>query len=195
MVSNNPIHPSPTQNIAAFTCDDNAAKTQSRDECRNIFGAAFAHIDNFVGKGLRGKGNLALLRASLALAAALALCFALVGCSGAGESNPQSAVGDAAVVLDELPEYSGTLVLEINGDVPGFTEDEIARAQAEGFETYSELDKLGRCGTAYAVIDLSTMPTDERGSISAAFRRFTPAAGTRSSTISSTRRRFTTEAT
>ena len=108
----------------------------------------------------------ALLRVSLALVAALALCLALVGCSDAGEGNPRSAVGDAAVVLDELPEYDGTLVLEINGDVPGFTEDEIARAQAEGFETYSELDKLGRCGTAYAVIDLSTMPTGERGSIS-----------------------------
>lgn len=165
MVSNNPTHSSLAQNTVALARGDSAAERQDRNEYRNIFGAAFARIDGFAGKELRTKSAPALL-ASFALAAALALCFVLVGCSAANDPNPQSATGEAAVSLDELPEYSGTLVLEINGNQPGFTEDEITRAQAEGFETYSELDKLGRCGTAYAVIDLSTMPTDERGSIS-----------------------------
>ena len=143
MVSNNPMTLFSAQNTDASACRDKDAE-----------------------KGSRAKGGSLFLRVSLALAAALALCCALAGCSAAGKANPQSATGEAAVSLDELPEYSGTLVLEINGNQPGFTEDEITRAQAEGFETYSELDKLGRCGTAYAVIDLSTMPTDERGSIS-----------------------------
>ena len=35
----------------------------------------------------------------------------------------------------------------------------------EPFETYSELDRLGRCGTAYANICLEIMPTDFRGEI------------------------------
>ena len=34
------------------------------------------------------------------------------------------------------------------------------------FETYSDLDALGRCGVAYANIDQDLMPTEERGNIS-----------------------------
>lgn len=33
------------------------------------------------------------------------------------------------------------------------------------FETYSELDNLGRCGVAYANISPNTLPTEERGEI------------------------------
>lgn len=35
----------------------------------------------------------------------------------------------------------------------------------ESFETYSELDALGRCGVAYANISKDLMPTEERGEI------------------------------
>ena len=35
----------------------------------------------------------------------------------------------------------------------------------EPFETYSELDSLGRCGVAYANICKEIMPTEERGEI------------------------------
>ena len=33
------------------------------------------------------------------------------------------------------------------------------------FESYSELDSLGRCGVAYACASTDTMPTEERGTI------------------------------
>ena len=121
MVSNNPMTLFSTQNANASACRDEDAE-----------------------KGSRAKGGSLFLRVSLAFVAAFALCCALAGCSAASDSNPQSATGEAAVSLDELPEYSGTLVLEINGNQPGFTEDEITRAQAEGLAR----DCLARVGMA-----------------------------------------------
>jgi DNA-entry nuclease len=66
------------------------------------------------------------------------------------------------ISLDEIPEYSGVAYVEINGGQPFFTEDEITD---EAFESYSELDALGRCGMAYACIGIEIMPTEERGDI------------------------------
>ena len=65
--------------------------------------------------------------------------------------------------LGEFPPYSGSPVVEINGGKPSFTEEELT---TKSFERYSRLDKLGRCGTAYANVSPSTMPKEERGSIS-----------------------------
>ena len=48
---------------------------------------------------------------------------------------------------------------------PDFTQEELDQA-AQGFEEYSPLDALGRCGTAYASVGLDTMPTQDRESIS-----------------------------
>lgn len=64
--------------------------------------------------------------------------------------------------LDEIPGYSGAAYVEINGNQPFFTEDEITD---EAFESYSELDALGRCGVAFACIGIEIMPTEERGDI------------------------------
>ena len=50
----------------------------------------------------------------------------------------------------------------INDDEPDFTEDEL---QPEAYESYSELDGLGRCGVAEAVIGEELMPTEKRGNI------------------------------
>ncbi len=62
----------------------------------------------------------------------------------------------------EIQEYCGDAVCEINGNVPFFTEDELSE---ECFERYSELDELGRCGTAFASLGKETLPTEERGAI------------------------------
>ena len=35
----------------------------------------------------------------------------------------------------------------------------------KSFESYHKLDKLGRCGVAYANISIDTMPTEKRGEI------------------------------
>ena len=68
----------------------------------------------------------------------------------------------AAVDLENIPEYSGDTYVEINGNVPGFTEEDLTE---EPFETYSPLDELGRCGPAYANICQELMPTEKRGEI------------------------------
>ena len=68
----------------------------------------------------------------------------------------------ASVSLDEVPAYSGAPYVEIDGNQPAFTE---ADYTTESFEEYAPLDRLGRCGTAYACISTDLMPTEERGSI------------------------------
>ncbi len=63
----------------------------------------------------------------------------------------------------EYPAYTGQPYAAVNGNVPGFEEDELTAAS---FERYSELDSLGRCGAAYACLGLDLMPEGERGDIS-----------------------------
>ncbi len=63
----------------------------------------------------------------------------------------------------DIPPYSGKPYIELNNNVPMFTEEE--KKSTEAFERYSNLDKLGRCGVAYANVCKELMPTEERGSI------------------------------
>lgn len=62
--------------------------------------------------------------------------------------------------LSDVPEYSGKPYVEVNNDVPYFTE-----FPTDSFEFYSPLDSLGRCGVAYANISVDLMPTEKRGEI------------------------------
>lgn len=68
----------------------------------------------------------------------------------------------ALVSLEDIPEFNGFPYVEINGNVPTFTEEELT---TRSFESYGQLDILGRCGTAFACIGKDLMPTEERGSI------------------------------
>ena len=61
-----------------------------------------------------------------------------------------------------IPDYSGEDILVLNNNVPEFTQYD--REQIHG-EQYSPLDALGRCGTAYAMLDRSMMPEGEREEI------------------------------
>ena len=70
--------------------------------------------------------------------------------------------GTSAFSLREIPAYSGTPYTEVNGNQPYFTEEELT---TQSFETYSELDSLGRCGVAYANVGQDLMPTEDRESI------------------------------
>ena len=67
--------------------------------------------------------------------------------------------------ISEIPEYNEKIYVEINNNKPYFKEEEYI---TNSFETYSELDSLGRCGVAYANISKETMPREgeERESIS-----------------------------
>lgn len=72
--------------------------------------------------------------------------------------------GTSSFSLREIPAYSGTPYTEVNGNQPYFTEEELT---TQSFETYSELDSLGRCGMAYANVGQDLMPTEPRGEIGA----------------------------
>ena len=65
--------------------------------------------------------------------------------------------------IEEIPEYSGEIYVILNNNVPNFEEKD---HKAKGFEKYSDLDNLGRCGVAYANICKEIMPTKEREDIS-----------------------------
>lgn len=64
--------------------------------------------------------------------------------------------------IDEVPEYAGEPVFEINGGKPAFADEELV---TEFYQNFSELDSLGRCGTAEACLDRGHMPEGERGEI------------------------------
>ena len=53
--------------------------------------------------------------------------------------------------------------VEIDDNTPSFTVDD---ATTDAFQSFSQLDWLGRCGTAYACLGPETLPTDVRGDIS-----------------------------
>lgn len=76
---------------------------------------------------------------------------------------PASAETQKDVITpDNIPVYSGKAYVELNNNVPNFKKSEITE---KAFEQYSELDKYGRCGVAYANVCEETMPTEERGAI------------------------------
>lgn len=69
---------------------------------------------------------------------------------------------EPTINIGEIPEYSGEAYVTIANNIPNFTDSEL---KTESFETYSDLDSLGRCGIAYANIGQDLMPTEDRGSI------------------------------
>ena len=66
------------------------------------------------------------------------------------------------ISIDDIPEYSGEPYVILQDNQPDFGLEDLT---LEPFETYSELDSLGRCGVAYANICLEIMPTEPRGDI------------------------------
>lgn len=61
-----------------------------------------------------------------------------------------------------IPAYSGKPYVVIGDNEPDFTKAELSEGP---YEFYSELDSMGRCGYAMAMIDKSLMPTDKREAI------------------------------
>lgn len=113
--------------------------------------------------------NLKLLLGSLLLS--LSLLFG--GCSADESTNKNTRMSNetsdklsdtpaTSYDLESIPEYSGEPYVTIHDNVPFFSEEELT---TDAFETYSELDDLGRCGTAYANICEEIMPTEKRGKI------------------------------
>ena len=102
--------------------------------------------------------------AVLCLSAALTACGAADGTWTGTAGVPDPAVqAESADTIAEVPEYYGVPYVEINDNEPEFTEAELT---TESYEEYSELDPLGRCGTAEACIGEDLMPDEEREDIS-----------------------------
>lgn len=113
--------------------------------------------------------NLKLLLGSLLLS--LSLLFGGCGADESTDKNTRmsnetsdklSDTPSTSYDLESIPEYSGEPYVTIHDNVPFFSEEELT---TDAFETYSELDDLGRCGTAYANICEEIMPTEKRGKI------------------------------
>lgn len=81
------------------------------------------------------------------------------------KSNPSNIDTSSSTVvtsIQDVPQYSGEPYVILNDNQPNFTEDELTE---ESYESYSDLDSLGRCGVAEANIGQDLMPTEERGAI------------------------------
>ena len=80
------------------------------------------------------------------------------------KNNIENTVQSESVIFDlsTIPEYTSSPYVEINNNIPYFTEEDYT---TEAFEKYSEWDGLGRSGVAFANICKDIMPTEERGEI------------------------------
>lgn len=87
---------------------------------------------------------------SISLLLIITLLLSLAGCK------------DEIISLDDIPKFSGSPYVEINGNEPFFDDDEITE---NAYESYSDLDALGRCGVAMACLGLELAPTEEREDI------------------------------
>lgn len=86
-----------------------------------------------------------------------------VGSSNKTEQIDTVSQEEAEAIVEDLPEYSGEPYAIVADNEPDFSDAEF---QTEAYEEYSELDELGRCGTAKANIGEELMPTKDRESIS-----------------------------
>lgn len=85
----------------------------------------------------------------------LLVALSLVGCA--------SVETEESVSLADIPTYEGTPYIQLENNMPDFTDEE--RKCTDAFERYSDLDSLGRCGQAYANICPELQPTEPRGEI------------------------------
>ena len=84
------------------------------------------------------------------------------------ESSTQASQTVSAENVEDLtliPVYSGSPYVTLKDNQPQFSPEELT---TEGYESYSPLDELGRCGVVIASLGFETMPAEdeERGSIS-----------------------------
>lgn len=81
------------------------------------------------------------------------------------EQDSEEEVPDAEQFdLSAVPAYSGKAYATVNNNVPYFTDSDLQKASTS-YESYSNLDSLGRCGVCVASVGKDIMPTEERGNI------------------------------
>ena len=92
----------------------------------------------------------------------LIACFLCVGCTVQNTTGSISEEVPVEEIFNTIPQYHGEPYAVVHNNEPYFTEEEITD---RSFESYSNLDSLGRCGSAFASIGKDLMPQKERGSI------------------------------
>ncbi len=104
-------------------------------------------------------------RKSIALFIALLAMIFTVACGDIDALSQaiQQTSSSSVITMESIPEYAGEPYIVLNNNEPNFDEEYFT---TESFETYSDLDSLGRCGVAFANVGKDIMPTEERGSIS-----------------------------
>lgn len=79
-----------------------------------------------------------------------------------GQASETVSVSAEQILAEEIPEYEGEPYVEIDDGEPDFASSELT---TQSYETYGELDELGRCQEAEACVGTDLMPTEERGRI------------------------------
>lgn len=80
------------------------------------------------------------------------------------EKQPETLpiVGTGKFDIKQVPAYSGKAYVVINNNNPYFTKIDMT---TYSYESYANLDSLGRCGVTIACVGKDIMPTEDRGSI------------------------------
>lgn len=107
------------------------------------------------------KNNLLILVSVIGLA--FAGCnISDLGLFGTSDNVKVYDKNDRSIPVDikDVPKYRGIPYVEINNNKPSFSDKDKDRV-----EEYSKLDKLGRCGPAFANVGKELMPTSPRESI------------------------------
>ena len=103
-----------------------------------------------------------------ALAMVICLALTMQFASGCGTTESAQSTQENATTIAEtfdfaaVPAYDGKAYVAVNDNIPFFTEEELSSAS---YETYGELDPLGRCTVCVASVGQDLMPAEERGNI------------------------------
>ena len=123
------------------------------------------HRENQKIRAQHGERKWCRVSAVLAvLVVGLTACGTVPALPASTEGTPAAySSAETYETVQEVPEYTGEPYVEINENQPEFEEEQLTTVS---YETYSELDGLGRCGTAQACIGEDLMPTEDREDIS-----------------------------
>ncbi len=107
----------------------------------------------------RKKRNIGMILTSLVMALIVGIYNYGTNETSANVSNENTQVYKYDV--SDIDKFTGYNYIELNGNIPEFEDVDTSKS----FEKYSELDSLGRTGSAFANIGVDLMPTEKRGSI------------------------------
>lgn len=108
-------------------------------------------------------------RIGIIISALLMISVIFSGCVPIENSPPVSSTQTESTTIiaesysiGDIPEFSDEPYVVINDNIPSFTKSDFTTSS---YETYGELDYLGRCTSCIACIGTDLMPTEKRGEI------------------------------